>query len=65
MKADIIKHFLKKDKQGLITDEKVLIQWSSPKGFGELIFRTKDGNYIVDAEAMSFEHIKDVLKALD
>lgn len=65
MKAEIVKHILNRDEQGLIINERVLIQWSSSKGFGELIFKSEDGNYIVDAEAMDFEHIKNVLKAID
>lgn len=47
-------------------DDDVTIHWSSKKGFGELIFKhTGQGNFKVDTECMNFNHIVEVLQAIE
>jgi len=55
MEAEI----LKQDK------DSCLIQWSSEKGYGQLLIKRTIGcTYEVDAECMSINHIVEVIKTL-
>jgi len=57
MEAEIVKQ----------TDDLIIIEWSKENvGFGQLIFRHKEGCEIeVDAECMSINHIVEVFKSLN
>ncbi len=56
MKAEIVKQ----------TKDLLIIEWSKKNvGFGQLIFRHKEGCEIeVDAECMNIKHIVEVFKSL-